>query len=163
MSYNGTYECKDGKTIAIGCVETKFWEKLCQSIGKEELIPNQFAESKEQQDEMKAQLSSVFRTQSQSYWFDLLSKKGLPVSKMNRLSEVFQDPQIVQRQMVIEVEHPSLGKVKQVGIAIKLLGTPGSAKGAIPTVGQHTTGVLQQLGYSDTQIQELQKIGAVYG
>lgn len=161
MAYDSVYECKDKKLIAIGCVEDRFWERLCRELGKEALIPVQYAESKEQ-DEMKAQLSEIFQTQSQDYWFNLLAGKGIPISKVNAIPEVSKDPQVVYRHMFTEVNHPLLNKVKQVGVAIKLSDTPGSVKDPVPLVGQHTREVLQEIAYSDTQIERLGKIGAAY-
>jgi crotonobetainyl-CoA:carnitine CoA-transferase CaiB-like acyl-CoA transferase len=64
--------------------------------------------------------------------------------------------------MVIEVEHPTLGKIKQVGIAPKLSSTPGKVRSLAPLPGEHTDEVLQGLGYKQEEIENLRRAGVVY-
>jgi crotonobetainyl-CoA:carnitine CoA-transferase CaiB-like acyl-CoA transferase len=63
--------------------------------------------------------------------------------------------------MVIEVEHPTLGKIKQVGIASKLSSTPGKVRSLSPLPGEHTDEILQELGYKRKEIENLRQEGAV--
>ena len=77
------------------------------------------------------------------------------------LDEVFSDPQVLHRKMVIEVEHPIEGKVKQVGIAIKLSDTPGSVNRLPPWLGEHTEEILANLGYNEQRIDELRQEGVI--
>ena len=72
------------------------------------------------------------------------------------MDEVFKDPQVLHREMIGEVEHPTQGRIKQLGIPIKFSETPGHLKLPPPQLGEHTSSLLQGLGYSDEQIQELQ-------
>jgi len=74
---------------------------------------------------------------------------------------VFDDPQVRARDMLVEVEHPTMGKVQQVGIGAKFSRTPGSVRSLAPRRGQHTEEVLLDLGYSQQQIEELQAEGAI--
>ena len=83
------------------------------------------------------------------------------MGKVYSLDEVFADPQILHRQMVIEVEHPEFGKVKQIGIAIKLSDTPGKVRSTAPTIGQHTEEVLLGLGYDKPAIDNLRQAGII--
>jgi len=91
----------------------------------------------------------------------LLSQKDVPVSKVNSLDETFNDPHVSYRKMVEEVEHPSQGTVKQVGIAIKLSDTPGNIRYHSPSLGEHTDEILQGLGYSISSIREMRERGMV--
>ena len=160
--YYGVYEAKDGKYISLGCVEPWFWENLCRALSKEEYIPYHFAiehwlqrPEGEKWEEISNYLKQIFLTKTRDDWFDLLIKKDIPVAKVYGLDEVFNDPQVLHRQMVIEIEHPKLGKVKQPGIAIKLSETPGKIRSLAPLFGENTEEVLLGLGYDKSKINEL--------
>ena len=87
--------------------------------------------------------------------------KGHSIGKVYSLDEVFNDPQVLQRKMVIEVEHPTEGKVKQVGIAIKMSDTPGGVRSLAPLPGEHTDEILTGFGYNDEAISQLRQQGIV--
>lgn len=160
--YYGVYEAKDGKYVSLGCVEPWFWENLCRALGKEEYIPYHVSPEHflhkpegEKWEEISSSLKQVFLTKTRDEWFEFLTKKDVPVGKVYTLDEVFRDPQVLHRQMVVEIEHPTLGKVKQAGIAIKLSETPGKIRRLSPLFGEHTEEILMGLGYTQTQISEL--------
>ena len=77
------------------------------------------------------------------------------------LEETLADPQLRHRRMVLEVDHPVLGKITQVGNPLKLSNTPPTTKNFSPFPGQHTDEILESLNYSRTQIQELKNQKAV--
>lgn len=164
--YYGVYETKDGKYITIGCLEPHFWENLCRFLGKEEYIPYHFAHTfhkpeDEKWDEIRSSLKQIFLTKTRDEWFELLIRNDVPAGKVYTPDEVFSDPQVLHRQMVIEVEHPTLGKIKQVGIAPKFSSTPGKVRSLSPLPGEHTDEVLQGLGYKQEEIENLRQEGAV--
>ena len=166
--YYAVYETKDGKYITIGCLEPHFWENLCRLLGREDYIPYHFDMSHflykpedKKWGEISSYLKEVFLTKTRDEWFELLIQNDIPAGKVYTLDEVFTDPQVLHRQMVIEVEHPSLGKVKQVGIAPKLSDTPGKVRSLSPLLGEHTDEVLQELGYSQEEIETLRQEGAI--
>jgi crotonobetainyl-CoA:carnitine CoA-transferase CaiB-like acyl-CoA transferase len=162
--YYGVYEAKDGKYVSIGCFEPWFWENLCRALGKEEYISycislEHFVHKPEGEkwEEIFSYLKQVFLTRTRDEWFDFLVDKDVPVGKVYTLDEVFNDPQILHRQMVLEIEHPTLGKVKQPGIAVKLSETPGKVRSLSPIFGEHTEEILRELSYNKSQIKELRK------
>jgi alpha-methylacyl-CoA racemase len=162
--YYGVYEAKDGKYISIGCLEPWFWENLCRALGKEEYIsycisPEHFLHRPEGEkwEEISSYLKQVFLTRTRDEWFDFLADKDVPVGKVYTFDEVFNDPQVLHRQMVLEIEHPTLGKVKHPGIAIKLSETPGEVRSLAPMFGEHTEEILHELSYSKSQIDELRQ------
>jgi crotonobetainyl-CoA:carnitine CoA-transferase CaiB-like acyl-CoA transferase len=167
--YYGVYETKDGKYITIGCLEPHFWENLCRFLGKQEYIPYHFAlehtfhkPEGERWDEIRASLKQIFLTRTRDDWFELLTRNDVPAGKVYTTDEVFDDPQVLHRQMVIEVEHPTLGKIKQVGIAPKLSSTPGQVRSLSPLPGEHTDEILRGLGYKPEEIENLRRQGVVY-
>ncbi len=165
--YYAIYETKDGKYISLGCLEPYFWENLCRALGKEELIPYHFEPDhlwkKPEADWAKITLSlkQLFRTKTRDEWFDFLAKNDVPIAKVYTLDEVFSDPQVTHREMVIEINHPSFGKVSQVGIAIKMSKTPGKVRSLAPLLGEHTEEILLNLGYSKPEIENLRQTGVI--
>jgi crotonobetainyl-CoA:carnitine CoA-transferase CaiB-like acyl-CoA transferase len=167
--YYGVYETKDGKYITIGCLEPHFWENLCRLLSNEEYIPYRFAlehtfhkPEGEKWDEIHSSLKRIFLTKTRDEWFELLIRSDVPAGKVHTPDEVFSDPQVLHRQMVIEVEHPTLGKIKQVGIAPKLSGTPGKVRSLSPLPGEHTDETLRGLGYEQEEINNLRQEGVVH-
>lgn len=166
--YYTIYRTKDGKFITIGCSEPWLWANLCRAIGKEEFIPfhlepeHDFHPPEDEKwQEISTYLKQHFLTKTRDEWFEFLSKKDVPIGKVHSLDEVFADPQVLHRQMVIEVEHPTVGKIKQVGMAIKLSDTPGKVRSLPPVFGEHTNEILIGLGYSEQRINELRQEEAV--
>ena len=166
--YYGVYETRDGKYITIGCLEPHFWEKLCRFLGKEEYVPYHFAlehtfhkPEGEKWDEIRSSLKQIFLTKTRDEWFELLIRNDVPAGKVYTPDEVFGDPQVLHRQMVIEVEHPTLGKIKQVGIAPKLSSTPGKVRSLSPLPGEHTDEILRELGYKREEIESLRQQSVV--
>lgn len=166
--YYNLYETKDGKFITLGCLEPWLWENLCRAIDKEEFIPfrsepghRRHKANDKKWEEVFSYLKQLFLTRTRDEWFEFLSQKDVPVGKVNSLDEVFADPQVLHRQMVIEVEHPTEGKVKQVGIAIKLSDTPGEVRSLAPMPGEHTDEILMGLGYNEPGISQLRQEGVI--
>ena len=166
--YYGVYPTRDGKYITIGCVEPHFWKSLCQLLGREDYAPYHFSpfhildrEEDKKWDEIRSFLEQTFLTRTRDEWFELLTQKDIPVGKVYSLDEVFQDPQVIHRQMVIEVEHPLLGKVKQLGIVPKLSDTPGKVRSLSPLLGENTEEILLALDYSREEIDKLREEGVI--
>ncbi len=166
--YYSIYQTKDGKFITIGCLEPWLWANFCQVIGKEEFIPFNFARSRlpRAKDDKKAReifkyLKQLFLTKTRDEWFEFLSSKDVPVGKVYSLDEAFADPQVLHRKMLIEFEHPTEGKVRQVGIAVKLSDTPGKVRSLPAMPGEHSEETLRGLGYSRQRIKRLRNEGII--
>ena len=114
-----------------------------------------------QHDKMFRVLKEIFLTKTRDEWFDLLAPKDVPVGKVYAMDEVFTDPQILARKMVVELEDPKLGKIRQVGILPKLSSTPGSIRSLPPLHGDHTDEILREAGYSEKEIGEHRGKGIV--
>ena len=152
--YN-VYEAKDGKYISIGCLEERFWRNLCKAIGKEEFAEHQWDTNK--REEIFSALKKIFKTKTRDEWFKELSKMDVCVGPVYSLDEVFQDPQITHRKMAVEIEHPTIGKIKILGIPIKFSETPGKIRTPAPGFGEHTEEILKMLGYNQKEIEEFKK------
>ncbi len=153
------FPTKGGGFVSLGCFEVKFWENLCRELGREDLIPCQFAVGDEKE-RVVSQLTEVFLTRTKEEWFRLLGPKEIPITPVLELDEVFSDPQVLHREMVVEIDHPRLGKVKHPGIGIKFSETPGEIRDVAPLPGQHTGDILADLGYTTDDITKLREAGA---
>ncbi|HXH20836.1 MAG TPA: CaiB/BaiF CoA-transferase family protein [Dehalococcoidia bacterium] len=156
--YN-VYECADGKWLSLGSLEPHFWANLCKTVGREDFIPHQNDPAK--RPEIAAYFKQTFKTKTRDEWFAIMQQTDICVGPVYALDEALADPQNLARGMVVEVEHPDLGKVKQVGIGPKLSDTPGAVRSTAPAPGQHTDSVLASLGYSAAEIAALREKGAV--
>ena len=151
-------------------MEPWLWENLCREIGRPDLAPFHFKEehaydnrisSDQKWGEITGQLKQLFLSKTRDEWFDLLDKKNVPIAKVYSLDEVFTDPQVIHRRMVIESEHPTEGKIRQVGLPMKFSDTPGQIRSWPPTLGEQTEKILNGLGYDKTKIGGLRKRGVV--
>ena len=161
--YN-VYRTADDKYFSIAAIEPWFWENMCRSIGREDLIPHQSA-GDERRDEIASTLESVFLTKTRDEWFEVLKDANISVGKVLDLDEALSDPQALERGMVVELEAPGVpeGRVVQPGIPFHLSETPGKVRHAGSVTGQHTAEVLADLGYTPIQIDGLLARGAVAG
>lgn len=157
--FYSVYKTRDGRYISIGCIEPWFWENLCRALGREDFIPHQF--SMEKWEEIFGSFREIFATKTRDEWFDELSKTDICVGKVYTLDELAADPQLVHRRMVVELDHPTLGRVRQIGISQKLSATPGSVRRFGPRLGEHTEEVLLGVGYTKECIEELKGQGAI--
>jgi len=100
--------------------------------------------------------------QPSDWWLRELNNKGVPCGPINTLDQVFDDPQVQHRQMVVELDHPNAGKVPSVANPVKFSETPVQYGAASPELGQHTDEVLQQLlNLSAEQIEQLKQQSVV--
>jgi len=157
--YN-VYETKDGKYLALGIFRPQSWQALCQTLGREDLIDQQWAMGAKLE-EMISFFQKTFRTKNRDEWCHLLRDLDVEVGPVNSPQEVCSDPQVLHRRMVVEVEHPTAGKMKQVGIPLKFSETPGQIRNPAPSIGQDTEAILQELGYSGEDIVALRSAQAI--
>ena len=166
-NYN-IYETKDGKYITVGSVETKFKKALLKKLGREDLIGEEgevtSSRPRESDTEVSSFLRQTFLTKTRDEWMEDLGKLNICVAPANSLDEALSHPQVVSRQMVLEVEHASLGKIRQIGSALK---SPDRLTDvnrlSAPRLGEHTRQVLSSLGYGKEEINDLSDRGAVRG
>jgi len=156
--YN-VYETKDGKYLSIGSLEPWLYAELCKALGREDLIADQNNPAKHE--ELFAFFRETFKTKTRDEWFAYLRQFDNCVAPVYDLDKVLKDPQVQAREMIVELTHPTIGKVKQVGVSIKLSDTPGSIRSFSPPPGQDTNAILSSLGLTEHEIQALQEQGAV--
>jgi len=165
--YYAIYETRDDKLLTIGCTEPWLWENFCKAIGRPDFVrfarkPDQFVRPANAEEEAaRREIESIIRTRTRDEWFETLVKADVCVGKVYEAAEVPHDPQVRHRQMVVDVEHPTHGRIKQFGIAIKMSDTPGTIRRAAPASGEHTDDVLKDLGYDADAITALRAKRAI--
>ena len=95
-------------------------------------------------------------------WVERFWKTGVPAGPVQSLEEVFRDPQVLHREMVVTMDHPTIAQgVRMTGIPVKLKGTPATLRRYPPLPGEHTREVLREHGYADAEIAHLEEVGVV--
>lgn len=151
--------------INIGAPTQRTWEQLCRAIGQEELIEDQrFREPgdrKAREEELAALLEEIFSQQSTAYWLETLEKAGMVAGPINNIAQVYDDPQVIAREMKVDLEDPDLGTLHNIGIPVKLSATPGSIRRRAPMLGEHSWEILTESGFAEQEIEDLFDSGVV--
>ena len=156
--YYNVYQTKDGKYLSIAAIEPWFWENLCRALNREDLLPHQEATGGKKS-EVEQALAETFLTKTRDEWFETLKDSNISVGKVYSLEEALDDPHARQRGMVLEVEAPDIpeGKVRQVATPIHLTETPGQVRHLGSVTGQHTSAVLEELGFDAQTVADLMR------
>jgi crotonobetainyl-CoA:carnitine CoA-transferase CaiB-like acyl-CoA transferase len=149
------YETRDHRYVTVGAFEAHFWATLCRHFGREDFVEQQWAEGA-QRDAMFAFFRAAFREKTLVEWLAELGSKDICFGPVNGIDDVFADPQLRQRGMVIED-----GATRTVGNPIKLSDTPPSIRTPPPTFGQDTDAVLGEMGISAAECARLRAAGIV--
>jgi crotonobetainyl-CoA:carnitine CoA-transferase CaiB-like acyl-CoA transferase len=164
---SNVYTTKDERFICVAPLEQHFWERFCVALEIEEYIPYRHEvliyapPFPKKRGEILSRLTKIFRMRKRDEWIDLLRKEDIPVSPVYTLEEAFRDPHLLHRNMVVEVQDPDGGSIKQAGIAVKLSGTPGKIGSVAPLPGENAAEILASLGYDEAEIEELRGKGAI--
>ena len=150
------YETKDGKYISLGALEPWFFANLCQLLGCEEFIPYEFDEG-EKRDEMFKVFREKFLTKTRDEWVDILKQKDTCVAPVLDVDELENDPHLIARGMIVEVDNPTHGKIKTVGSMHKLSDSPFQVRNWSTEFGQHTDEIMREIGYDDDRIKKLRE------
>jgi crotonobetainyl-CoA:carnitine CoA-transferase CaiB-like acyl-CoA transferase len=153
------YETKDGRYLALGALEPKFWENACRVLGREDFIDQQFVDA-EQRECIRA-LSEIFRAKTADEWLAAFEGVDTCLALVKDIAEMIDDPQVKNRGLIAEIEHPTSGRIKQIAPTVKLSATPGEMRSPPPLLGEHTTEVLKGIGYTDEMINRLSLDGVV--
>src|SRR5215208_1780443 len=147
--------------VNVGANNQRLWARLCNAIGREELIEDErFATNADRmnhREELVEELESVLKERYTDEWEKLLLEDGVPVGPIYNYKQVFEDPHTQAREMVVEIEHPVEGTMRSLGIPVKLSETPGEIRRPAPLLGEHTEETLAELGYSKAKIADLRE------
>ncbi|MFC1952861.1 CaiB/BaiF CoA transferase family protein [Chloroflexota bacterium] len=161
------FESKDGYIVIsmVGGTRNQ-WPLFCAIIGRLDLMDDERFETGESRTshyiELEPILSEVMKTKTTEKWIKELSEVGIPCGPINNIEQVTKLPQVIDRDMIKEVPHPRLGKVKMINSPVKLSRTPAGIDGISPDLGQDTEQLLnEQLGMSKKEIEKLRKMEVI--
>ncbi|MBD3197684.1 MAG: CoA transferase [Candidatus Lokiarchaeota archaeon] len=158
--YYSTYKTKDNKFLTVGAIEMKFWHQLCEGLGREDLKLKQGVQG-EEKEHLFEELQNEFIKKTQHEWMEIFNDKDACVAPIKTFGEACEDPQIKAREMVISMDHPKIGEIKNIASPIKMSRTPLKVETLAPKVGQQTKEVLSTLGYTKEDIKNFKKKGII--
>ena len=153
------YEAADG-WVSCGALEPKFWQAFCRGIEREDLIEAQFAAPGS--DGWRA-VADVFRSRTRAEWAAFNDEHDCCIEPILDLDEALGSELVREREMVVEVDQPEIGTVRQLGSPLKLSRTPADPTRAAPALGEHTTEVLSEAGLTAGEIASLLESGVAAG
>ena len=157
-------ETADGElVVAVG--NDQLWRTFCGVLGADDLADDpRFRTNKDRvaaREALRPMLVERLRARPAAEWLADLKAAGVPCGGVRDLEQVFTDPQVLERAMVVALDHPAAGAIRQLGVPVKLGGTPGAVRTPPPTLGQHTAAILGELGIGDAEAARLRAAGAI--
>lgn len=156
----GVYPTRDDRHLAVGALEAKFWRRLCQTIGRKDLIEKQLVRGRDA-DIVREELTKVFRARTLAEWVTLFKDVDCCVTPVLRPEEALENEQIRARNMVVESEVDGEGVVRQFAPPLSFDDDAFAIRRVAPVHGAHTDEVLAELGYGDADLAALELKGAI--
>lgn len=159
MANYNVYPCADGKFVALGSLEPKFWNRFCAKAGRQDWTERFL--SPDEIDKVKAELREFFLGKSRQEWLHFFSGEDICLTTVNSLADMETDKQLTERNMFLENEHPAVGKYKTINQPLKFKQTIFDNNWSAPDLGDDSASVLKELNYTSEAIQMLLDEGVV--
>jgi crotonobetainyl-CoA:carnitine CoA-transferase CaiB-like acyl-CoA transferase len=153
--------CADGY-ITLGAANERLFRRLCDVLGHPEwtLMP-EFADNASRvvhRAALARRIEEVTESGTCSQWLARFEASDIPCGPINNYAQVFTDPQVIAREMAVDVDHPTLGRLRTLGSPIKMSATPAEVTRRAPMLGEHTAEVLREAGFSAAEIAALTRV-----
>jgi formyl-CoA transferase len=156
---SGTFRTLDGHVVMVGAFKANPLREICRGLGIEDLAADpRYATHVAQvahRDELQARWREELGKRTTRQVIEALESVDILCAPVNDLATALADPQVANNEMVVEMRHPDAGTIRTVGIPVKLEGTPGTVRRPPPRLGEHTRGVLAELGFTAAEIDTL--------
>ena len=159
---SGVWQTADGKYLCTTNLEPHHWANFCRAIGLPELIPLRYERAR--RDELFETVRARMQTRTRDAWLAIFhGSEESQAAPVNDIHEVFADPHLLAREMVIDCADNDGKRGRQLGFSIKLGDTPAQLRSVAPLPGDHTRGLLAEIGCDEAEIAELFAGGIVAG
>lgn len=156
--------CADGY-VTLGAGTDRLFLRMCELLGHPEWarLPDYIDNASRVKNHapLATLIESITSARTCAEWLAAFDEAGIPCGPINDYAQVLNDPQVRAREMVVEIEHPTLGVQQALGSPIKMSGTPANAARRAPLLGEHTDEVLRETGFSPEEIVALRRDGIV--
>ena len=151
--------------LNLGAATQPTWEQLCRAIGREDLMEDERFRApwdrKAREKELAALLEETFSAHDTAHWLKLLDDAGVVAGPIYNMEQVYQDPQVLAREMLVDTHDPDLGTIHNIGVPVKLSATPGSIRRRAPALGEHSAEVLLERGFTQSEVDALLSQGVI--
>ena len=156
--------CADGY-VTLGTATDRLFRRLCELLGHAEWAdhPDYVDNTGRARNRvaLAARIETITVRHPRRYWLSVLEENDIPCGPINNYEEVMSDPQIQARQMVVDTDHPTLGRLRTLGTPLKMSDTPLLPDRRAPLLGEHTEPVLEEAGFTPDEIDALRRVGAM--
>lgn len=158
----------DGGAFFLSCFTDGFWRSLCEAVGRPEwVLDERFKDNPSRcanRDQLIPELEAIFASRPVAHWIKVLGEKNVPAAPVQDLNTALRDdPQVKHLGMVVEQDHPRVGKLETLRTPVNFVGTPHGFRRPPPVFGQHSEEILREFGVSDSEIADLIAGGIVAG
>lgn len=158
------FKTKDGYMVLM-CQKDNFWFNLCEALERKDLAEDERFKTLKRRYENKLDLIPLLKEilikKTTNEWVTLLTQKNVPCAPVNKFEDVFKDPHLSARKLVIEVDHPEFGKIKELACPVKVIGSPQKNEPA-SAYSANTDEILRNyLDYNNEKINALRDLGAI--
>ncbi len=161
----GMFQASDGTWLVLTTSTDRTFNRLADAMGRSDMRTDpRYATNRdrvERRAEVNAIVAAWFGARTVQQIQDTLNPVGVPVSPVNSIADIFEDPHFAAREMVVEVDHPKLGNLRLPGATPKFSETPGRVRSAGPLLGQHNEEVYAEIGLTPDDIDALQERGVI--
>ena len=152
--------CSDGY-ITIGAANERIFRRLCDVLDRPAWLASPLfrdnASRVKNREALAAQIEAIMSQRPRAHWLERLEANDIPCGPINDYEQVFADPQILARELVVETDHPTLGRIRTLGSPVKLSETPPLVARPAPRLGEHTDEILREAEFSAGEIEELRR------
>jgi crotonobetainyl-CoA:carnitine CoA-transferase CaiB-like acyl-CoA transferase len=154
----GVYATQDGRHLAVGALEGKFWRALCEALDRPDLVAGQLATGRAGT-AVRQQLAAIFAQHTQAHWIERLATVECCVTPVLSLDDALADPQVRAREMVVT----GADGTRQYAPPFRLSGHAFAIARPAPAQGEHSAEILRETGFSDAEIATLSADGTIVG